>query len=535
MRDRGNWRPWAIVLLLATVLAYLPAFRADFVQWDDQYYVTKNTVVQDPNGLGQIWNPSLRAIPQYYPLTFTSYWIENRLFGLDAPVYHTTNIALHLVNVMLVLALVLSFGESATVAGLTAAIFALHPVQVGSVAWIAERKNTLSAVFYLISFLLYLRHRRSRSWGAYAGCLATFGLALLGKAQTVTLPASLFVADWALQRLGRLPRIRVSRLVARVVPLLGIGAVAVWITMGFEAKAWTPNFPLLERLLIATNALWFYAATFVGPWGLSPIYPQWQITPSDPQLWVAPALLAVFAAVLAYERKHLPPLLLWGVAQFGLGVLPALGLISFNMQTYAFVANHFMYWSCIGGGLIVAMGIERLLLLRPKRRTILSIGMAAIVILGGATTTYSEATHWRTNETFWIRVLTRNPNGFVPNYNLGNHYRALGKWSDAVGYYRRAASIWPKATYAFRRYAEALRNAQGPDRAISMCTERLALDPGYYPANLERGISYEQLGRAQEATRDYDRVLRAARRGVADWEEAGRRLDAIRSRPPQSR
>src|SRR5689334_3341833 len=196
---------WALLLLVVTLGAFAPTFGAEFIKWDDQFYVEENALLQDPGALRKIWDPVGRETQEYYPILFSSYWLEYQVWRLDAAAYHAVTLALHLANVVLVLLLARGLGAKGWVAAATAAIFAVHPVQVASVAWISEQKNTLSALFYLVAFLLYLRHRRTGRWTAYAGCLASFAAALLSKTQTLTFPLSILLAEWLLLRRPGVP------------------------------------------------------------------------------------------------------------------------------------------------------------------------------------------------------------------------------------------------------------------------------------------------------------------------------------------
>jgi len=146
-----------------------------------------------------------------------------------------------------------------------------------------------------------------------------------------------------------------------------------------------------------------------------------------------------------------------------------------------------------------------------------------VLLTGCGTLTYLECTHWRSNLTFWTRVRERDPDGFLANFNLGNHYRNVRQWSQAVPFFRRAAEIRAKVDYPFVRYAEALGQASGPAAVIEMCTQRLARDPNFYPAALERASRHEQLGQLHEALQDYERTLQTAPRDSAQWGEAQRR------------
>ncbi len=500
--------------MILTALVYLPVTTGDFVRWDDQFYVEENALLQDTAGLAKIWNPISREAPQFYPLLFTSYWIEYRLWGLNAAGYHIVNVALHLANTALVAALFRAMGTNPWVALGGAALFALHPVQVASVAWIAERKNTLSGLFYLLSFLLYLRHRKRGDRRSYLLCLAAFTAALLSKTQTATLPISLVLADLALQQIGRVKRIPFAQLVARLTPMLALCALSGIVTVYFEQEAHTPRFAAVERVLIAANAAWFYAGSFFLPIHLSPIYRSWQIQPAQPAWWIAVVAWMAAAAALAFGWKRIDPLVRWSLAQFYIVLLPVLGFISFNFQVYSFVADHFMYLACIGGGLGMALLAEQAVLRfggDMQTRRVLTASACAVLAVCAAQT-FTETTHWRNNRTFWTRVRERDPGGFLGPFNLGNHYRLLGDWKHAVGYYREAAAARPHVDYPFRRYIEALRNSEGPQAALTVCNEKLRLNPNFAPAYLERAKSYEALGRSEEANRDYERLRRLENR-----------------------
>jgi tetratricopeptide (TPR) repeat protein len=508
-------------LLLLTVAAYMPILGGGFLQWDDQYYVEQSTVVHDPAGLPQIWSPAAHATDQYYPLTFTSYWIEYRLWGLDARGYHAVNVALHLVNTVLVLGLAGALGASPPVQCAVAAVFALHPVQVASVAWIAERKNTLSGLFYLGAFLLYLRHRRSGRWGPYVGALAAFAAALLSKTQTVTLPLSLAVAEWCLRRTSQVRRLSVPAIAARLAPMAAIAVGAGLVTVAFEQRPWTRSFTTAESVVIAANTAAFYVRTFLFPVRLSPVYPEWHVTAGDPAWWLPIVSWIVVLGGAAVARPWIPALAAFGIAQFFIVLAPVLGFVPFDFQTYTFIADHFLYLAVIGGGLALAVGVERAVRGRPWRVPAVAVA-AGVLGLAAAVQTAREASHWRTNESFWLRVRERDPDGFLGNYNLGNAYRRDGRWADALPYYRRAAEIRPNVDYPFRRFADALRHAAGEQAVIDASTQKLAAQPQFFAAYLERGASYEALGDAPRAAADYDRALRFAPRGSAAWEDARR-------------
>jgi protein O-mannosyl-transferase len=533
-RNRRSWEEWACLaaLLGVTALAYRPVFNADFVQFDDNYYVQDNQQLRTLEGLGSIWNP--RAVErgmQYYPLVFSSFWVEYHLWGLDARGYHATNVVLHLANTALVLLLVRSFGVSPPATLATAAIFALHPTQVESVAWVTERKNVLSGFFYLLAFLAYVRHRRTGSRAAYAASVATFAAALLSKTQTLTLPLSIAVADWALQRTGQLRRVSVTHLAARLVPLLAVGALAALLTIQAESRHIVPPaLTLVTRGLVAANAAAFYVRLFLLPIGLSPMYPLWETSANAPLWWIAVAVWPLVLGALFRWWRRLGALPTWGIVHFFLSVGPVLGLASFNYMVFSFVAEHFLYLSVIGGSLTVALLGERLAseaTAWSRRRVVMAV-ITLLALVGCTLQTYREAGYWHNNESFWLHARARNPNGFGPNWNLGLHYRRIGQPEQALPFFERATEIWPNTDFAFRRYVQTLARVRGPQAAIETCTRKLNAHPRFYAAYLERAINRERLQRFDEALQDYARVQNLMQRGSDPWQEADRGIRRVR-------
>ena len=270
------WQGGLIVLLV--FLAYLPALRGGFI-WDDDAYVTNNPLLTAPDGLRRIWfttdSPS-----QYFPLTYTVFRIEHSLWGFNPAGYHCVNILLHAINALLVWRLLKRL--SVPGAWLAAALFALHPVQVESVAWITELKSILSLFFILLTLFCWVEfvgERSKRSW--YWLALVFYALALFSKTTACTLPAALLLILWLKAKpIG-------WRRLAQVVPFLamglGMGLLTVWwerFHQGTQGKLFSMG--LLERLLVASHALWFYAGKLFWPVNLTFSYPRWAIEPADP-------------------------------------------------------------------------------------------------------------------------------------------------------------------------------------------------------------------------------------------------------------
>jgi len=314
------------------------------------------------------------------------------------------------------------------------------------------------------------------------------------------------------------------------VPFVVLGALAGGVTWWAEQEPWTRDLPVLERVLTAANAAWFYAATFVAPVRLSPVYAEWSVARAEWRWLVGVLAWPLVVGLLLAVRRHVVALTWWGAAQFYIVLLPVLGFVSFNFLTYSAVADHFMYLAVFGGAVAVAAQAEQWVAAHLTwRRPVAALACAVVVLC--AVQTYREAGHWRTNETFWLHVRDRDPGGFLAHFNLGKHYARVGDWSRAEAWFAQAAAIRPQVAYPFRQYVQAVLNARGVEAAIAACDAKLAVMPRFSAAFLERGMARERLGQRDEALADYLRAQHAARPGPPLWNEARSRRQARRGAP----
>ena len=356
-------------------LVYQPAWQGGFI-WDDEGHVTRPEL-RSWQGLCRIWF-NLGATQQYYPLLHSAFWTEHILWGDATLGYHLLNIALHALAALLVAWILRRLAVPG--AYLAAAIFALHPVQVESVAWITELKNTLSGVFYLGAALLYLRFDETRQRRLYLGALGLFVLGLLSKTVTATLPAALLVVFW--WRRGRLSW---RRDVLPLTPFFVLGAAAgvftAWVErklIGAEGAAF--ELSLIQRFLLGGRAVWFYLGKLLWPAKLLFIYPRWQLSQAVWWQYLFPAgallLLAVLWGLRGRWRGPLAGLL------FFVGTLfPVLGFCNVYPFIYSYVADHFQYLASLGIITLVAAGaallLERWRLWRRPAGNVLCLALLA--------------------------------------------------------------------------------------------------------------------------------------------------------------
>ena len=459
----------ALFIVAAILLVYLPALGGGFI-WDDDDYVTGNLTLRSLEGLRQIWF-KVGAVPQYYPLVHTLYWIEYHLWGLDPLGYHLINILLHAAAALLLWRVLLRLALPG--AWLAALIFALHPVQVESVAWITECKNVLSAVFYFAAALAYLRFAGPdqtapgdrRCWRWYAAALVLFMAALLSKTVTCSLPAALLLVCWWKQ--GRLSR----RDVVPLLPFFVLGA-ALGLLTGWVEKhvvgAQGPEFALsfLDRCLIAGRALWFYAGKLLWPAQLTFIYPRWSIAVTAWWQWLFPAaaLGAGIALWLGRHRLGRGPVV---AALFFAGTLgPALGFINVYPMRYSFVADHFQYLASVGLLVLAAAGLAMALGVFKRGRPMLEpvFCLTLLAVLG--VLTWRQCGMYANVETLWRTTVARNPDSFLAQNNLGGILLHKGQVDEAAAHFRKALQSRPDYHMAHNNLAAILLREGRLDEAI---------------------------------------------------------------------
>lgn len=510
-------RPWigAAVILVVTMLAYLPAIRGGFI-WDDDDYVTENETLHSLAGLRDIWlDPS--ATPQYYPLVHSSFWIENHLWGLNPTGYHIVNVLIHIANALLLWRLLTWLGVP--VSWLIAFLFAVHPVHVESVAWITERKNVLSGLFYLGSTFCFLKYwdftakqtssqtdneaaaetdesPRNRGW--YLAALLCFIGALLSKTVASTFPAALLVMIW--WKRGRISIGNAITLLPFFVLGISLGLLTVWLEknqVGASGIDWELSF--LERCLIAGRALWFYAGKLVCPIPLVFTYPRWDIDTSQiGQLLFPIAAIAVMVGLaLACKRVGRGPLA--AVLFFAGTLFPALGFFDVYPMRFSFVADHFQYLASIGVIALVVTTLHAWLgrITHAESNFASWVGVFAVGIL--AVLTWQQGKIYHDIETLWRDTLAKNPASFMAHNNLGAILNERGDFVEAESHLREAVRLKPTFPDSVVNLAKA-REGQGAfDEALSLYREATELSPGLAAAWNGLGATHGMKGQVDLA------------------------------------
>ncbi len=541
---------WVLIgsasILALVIAAYWPAMRGGFL-WDDDLYVQHNPLLKSLAGLARIWfEPG--ATPQYYPLVFTTFWLEWQCWGADPLGYHLVNCILHALNAILLWRVLDRL--QVPYPWFAAVVFALHPVHVESVAWISERKNVLSAAFYLGATWTYLRltanaesrNAESRNtetlketaaareggdrYGSaawlYLAAWVLFTLSLLSKSVACTWPAAMGLVLW--WKRGRIGWADVMRLTPMLVAGAASGLWTAWVEkryVGAEGATWSLN--AAEHLLLAGRILCFYAGKLLWPDPLMAIYPRWEIDAGDGGQWVYPLLcIAALGGLFALrQRTGRGPL---AAALFFAGSLfPALGLFNVYFMRFSFVADHFVYLASIGVIAPLVGGIRR----SPSVRMVRLVQGALIVVLG--INTWAHATTFISANVVWSDTLSKNPGAWLAHNNLGVILEKEGRTDEAEAHFRAALALHHDMSRVHGNLGSLLADRGEFDEAMVHLGEALRLAPESFDAHFNMATGLSLQGRWREAADEYHTAIRLRLRhadahfglGTALWKLGG--------------
>lgn len=514
----GSTKAVLAVMLIVTVtlVAYIPAMQGGFV-WDDDVLLYKNRTIQASDGLYRIWFTTEPY--DYLPITWTSLWLEWRAWGDHPAGYHVTNVLLHAGSAVLVYFLLRRLAIPAALAA--AMIFAVHPVNLASVAWISERKNTLAMVFYLLALLFYIRfdeRRKPLVW--YAVALLAFVLALLSKSAVVMAPVAMLGVAW--WRRGKFA----WRDVLAALPFFILSAVGSAVTVWFQnhraiGESTVRGEGFFSRLATAGVAPWFYLSKILAPINLVMIYPRWEVDAKSILSYLPGAcLVAALALFWAYRRS-------WGKAPlFAMGyfvvtLFPVLGFFDMSFAVHSLVADHFQYFAMIGPVAFLA-GMGGYFARRLGRRRMLAAVTASIVItcvLG--LLTWRQGKTYESLETMWQDVHRKNPRSSESWYNLGRLLAEKGKQQEAILYYRKALELRPAYSEAHNNLACDLANladsqekmghlglaAAYTDEALKHMAAAVESKPDNIEARYNLALALSRAGRSKEAIGHYRKAI----------------------------
>ena len=505
-----------LLLAVITLALYNPVNRHPFVNYDDDRYVTDNPHTRQ--GLTAdtfVWALTSTEVANWHPLTWMSHALDYSLFRLNPAGHHFTSVLLHTVNVILLFLLLVWATGRAGPSLFVAALFAVHPMNVESVAWIAERKNVLCTLFFFLTLWAYGWYARRPDWKRYAAVAALFVAALASKAMVITLPFVLLLLDyWPLQRVatqdgesGAMPRFSWPRLALEKLPLLFIAAVVAVVTMQAQQAAGavrsTTQFSFGVRLADAICAYAMYLWKMVWPARLAPLYPHPGDSLAAWQVGVA-ALILIAITAFVLRLRHLRYLLVGWFWFLGI-LVPVIGLVQIGD---AAMADRYAYIPLIGVFLMIAFGLADW---AEQRKLGLWLAISALVVtLALAFTTHGQIGYWQSSYDLWAHALAVTDNNFVAEDNLGGALILEGKEEEAHPHFEAAARINPRDPMSRSNLGNYFQTHNQIREAVAEYEAAIELtsDPGLLAntyANL--GAAQRALGENEPARKDFEQSL----------------------------
>ncbi|MGI9228762.1 MAG: tetratricopeptide repeat protein [Gammaproteobacteria bacterium] len=475
----------ALALLLMVLVSFWPAFSAGFV-WDDNVFIVKEPRVSTLTGLADIWlRPLGNAEFHYWPILYTSFWLDYQLWGFNPAGFHATNLLLHGANTVLLWRLLLRMNIPG--AWLIAAVFALHPLRAEAVVWVIARKDLLATLFYLLAAGCWLRYRERPETATYLALLAWYVAGMLSKSVAITLPVVLLV--WVWWQRGRI----VGRDLAQITPLLLLGlAVGIYDMNLFNAQAVHDfNYSVAERLIIAGKAVWFYVGKLLWPHPLMFHYPHWDVSPANPLNWLGllAALTLVAGLWLARHRIGRGPLA--GILFFTITILPVLGLVSFGYMKFSFVADRYLYLPGIGlMSVLIAAAVTAWQRLSKHHSPLegaskqakpsLVGGQALVIILltTYGTLTFQRAYVYENDIVLFRHIIATNPDAPEAWFNLGTVMMAQKQEQEAaIEAFREAIKQDPTIAKVYINLGSVLMKLERNEEAETAFRRAIELEP----------------------------------------------------------
>jgi len=514
-------RALGFVLFALALSAYWEVRRCDFINLDDSIYVYENPYVRRGvtlEGLKWAFGAELLFVSPYadywIPLTQLSRMLDVELFGLNPAGHHLVNVLLHAVNVLLLFLVLTRWTRGLWRSAFVAALFAVHPMHVESVAWVTERKDVLSALFWMLALWAYARYREKPGVGRYLGVAACYVAGLMSKPMAMTLPCVLLLLDvWPLRRvrpeslLEKRGWAELRQPVVEKIPLFALMALALGATVAAAKSCGAVSFvggpAPLQRLGNAAACYGAYLAKLVWPANLAVVYPYagdaawWEVGGAVLLL----AAITVAGAMTVRERPWLVVGWLWF-----LGVLfPVSGVVQVGPQA---IADRFVYIPFIGLYVMIVWTAAELAERRPRwRRPLAAVGGAAVAALLVAT--WGEVRYWRNSETLLRRATEVTEDNYLAHHNLGVALVEQGRPQEAVGHYRRSITIKSDFPDAYVNLGVALQRMGRLDEAMAQYRRGLMFQPDDPEAHMNLGVALTEKGRLQEATAHFGKALAA--------------------------
>jgi protein O-mannosyl-transferase len=512
-----------LCLTAITVAAFWGVQKCEFVNYDDEDYVFGNSHIQHGFTNESIrWAFTEGHASNWHPITWLSHMLDYKLFGLDSGKHHVVNLLIHLLNVLLLFWILKDTTGAIWKSAVAACLFAIHPLRVESVAWVAERKDVLSAMFWMLTTLAYVRYSRRPGAVRYFLVLVLFVWGLMSKAMLVTLPFVLLLMDyWPLDRLQENAQTSRAKsqadqkgskksspvhLLREKIPLFLLAAVASVITYIVQQKGGATEYrlPLDTRVANAAISYLAYIKKMVWPNGLAPFYPH----PEDAisfEFAIAASILLLIVSILAIrfgrKYKYLPVGWFWYLGT----LVPVIGIIQVGGQAYA---DRYTYIPMTGLFIAVVWLVPQLVSNWKHKKEVLCF-LSFIVVLGLSICTYIQQQYWRDTITLFEHALSVTENNYVAHYVIADPLRTKGRLKEAVDHYSQSLRIQPNGRYrALNGMGLALIDLGEFDEAIKNLKMALNIKPDSYEVHTNLGIALSKKGRFDEAIAEFREALR---------------------------
>jgi protein O-mannosyl-transferase len=503
-RPIPRWHTVGVCLCLAalTWIVFCQTLWHDFINYDDPRYVYENTEITSGLSFGGIaWAFTHIHSTNWHPLTTISHMLDCQLYGLRAGWHHFTNVLLHTVVVILLFLALAKMTGAFWRSGFVAAVFAIHPLRVESVAWIAERKDVLSGVFFMLTLLAYLHYTRLPSLRRYLVVVFVLACGLMSKPMLVTLPFVLLLLDyWPLDRI----RGQFWMRLLEKLPLVALSAISSIATLVAQkgAVGWTEDLPIFERINNAVVSYILYIWQMFWPARLAVFYPHPENALPPWEIIASLLLLICITAVAIALRKQRPYLMTGWLWYLGM-LVPVIGLVQVGWQGRA---DRYTYLPQIGLYIAVTWAVADLTASWRRQRTILSV--AALVVVGVLSScAFVQTTYWRDSETLFKRALAITRNNDVAENNLGIVFLGQGKLDEAISLLQAAVALRPENSPAHENLAKALIQKGEVADALVHYQKLLELQPDNIEVHNIVGTVLVQQHRIRDGVEEWQKVL----------------------------
>jgi tetratricopeptide (TPR) repeat protein len=497
-----------------TWLVFGQTLRHEFVSFDDNLYVCENPAVTHGLNLkGVGWAFTHTVVANWHPLTMMTHMLDCRLYGLNAGGHHLTNVLLHTASVILLFLVLRRMTGALWRSALVAAVFAIHPLRVESVAWVAERKDVLSGLFFMLTLWAYVRYvgkskaHSPKSKVFYGLVLLFFVLGLMSKPMVVTLPFVLLLLDyWPLNRFTPPPVPAVTgkgdslknhflpwRLILEKIPLLALSGAACVATMMIQKDIIAPV-PLALRIGNAAVSYVVYLRQMFCPAGLAVLYPYPQNSLPGWKIALAVVLLAAISAGVFLRRQRQPYLLMGWLWYLGM-LIPVIGLVQVGGQAHA---DRYTYLPQIGLYLALIWAVGSLGAGWRHRRVVLG-GLSTVILVALIFCARTQTSYWRNSEVLWTHTLACTSDNYIAHYNLGDALVKMGRRDEAIAQYQKTLQITPNYAEAHDNLGSVLLQKGRVDEAIAHYQTALRITPENATAHNNLGNALRQKGRVDEA------------------------------------